>query len=139
MLLNLHLNCGIILVYLNELEKYEMCKIISSETVIGNFIIEAVEKEDFKIEISKLFEFDTKLSQILTKLDYYTNLNTLKIVEFAENYPFFVKSVDDGYLNIVNEAKDNKVLTNKLERYFRFGMPKSVIDQMQNTSKALLE
>lgn len=116
-----------------------MCKMISSETVIGNFIIEAVEKEDFKIEISKLFEFDTKLSQILTKLDYYTNLNTLKIVEFAENYPFFVKSVDDGYLNIVNEAKDNKVLTNKLERYFRFGMPKSVIDQMQNTSKALLE
>lgn len=116
-----------------------MCKIISSESVIGNFIIEAVAKEDFQIKISKLFEFETALSQMLTKLDYYTNLNTLKIVEFAESYPFFVKSIDEGYLNIVNETKDNKVLTNKLERYFRLGMPRVVINQMQDTSKAFLE
>lgn len=42
-----------------------MCKFISSDSIIGNFVIESLEKNNYKIEFEKLYDFDEQLSRSL--------------------------------------------------------------------------
>ena len=90
-----------------------MCKMISSESIIGNFLLAALEKGDDRINVDKL-------------------------LDFAEDYPFFVKSVNE--INVcMTDSYDQYVLSNKLSRYFKMGLPKVVINEMQTVSQKVLE
>ena len=115
-----------------------MCTLISSEGVIGNFLIEAVKKNDYKIEIKKLYAYDKELSKQLKMHDYYTRFTPEKILAFQENYPFFVTSVDKGFLNIVKRENDEKQYVTLLTRYFRLGLPKFVVEEMEKSSNIVL-
>lgn len=115
-----------------------MCKMISSESIIGNFLLAAVEKGDDQINIEKLFKFESLLGSHLNRLNYFTCLNYMNILDFAEDYPFFIKSVNE--INVcMTDAYDQCVLSNKLNRYFKMGLPKVVINEMQTVSKNVLE
>ncbi len=115
-----------------------MCKIISSDIVIGNFVIEAVEKDDFEIELKKIYDFDTKLSKELIKHDYYTKFDPINVIEFQENYPFFIKSINES-LVCVDDSNKKDYLMNMLIRYFRIGIPKIVAQEMKTISQTILE
>lgn len=114
-----------------------MCTLISSEVVIGNFLIEAIEKNDYIIEIEKLYAYDKELSKQLKIHDYYTKFTPDKILAFQDNYPFFVTSVDNDFLNIVKRENEKQFVT-LLTRFFRLGLPKLVVEEMKKSSKAVL-
>ncbi len=114
-----------------------MCTLISSEVIIGNFLIEAVEKNDYKIEIQKLYAYDKELSKQLKSHNYYTKFTPDKILAFQDNYPFFVTSVDNDFLNIVKRDNEKQFVT-LLTRFFRLGLPRLVVEEMKKTSKAVL-
>ena len=115
-----------------------MCKMISSESIIGNFLLAAVEKGDDRINVDKLFMFESLLGSNLNHLNYFTCLNYMNILDFAEDYPFFVKSVNE--INVcMTDSYDQYVLSNKLSRYFKMGLPKVVINEMQTVSQKVLE
>lgn len=115
-----------------------MCKIISGESIIGNFLLAAVEIGVFQVKIEKLFEFETLLSTYLDKLNYFTCLSYMNILDFAEDYPFFIKSVSENSVHLT-DSFGRDVLSNKLSRYFKMGLPKTVINEMQTASKNVLE
>lgn len=111
-----------------------MCKIISSDAIIGNFILELVEKNNFCISIDKMIHWDEKLSENLKKHNYYTKFDFHSILDFQDNYPFFIESVESNCIKIFNKL--NKItLMNQLARYFRIGMPKLVVDEIISTLK----
>ena len=116
-----------------------MCKFISSDSVIGNFVIESLEKNDFTIELKKLYDFDTLLSEKLITQDYYTKFDSGRIIDFKENYPFLVESLENDCLHIVKDIENREVFNSMLVRYFRLGMPKFVITQMKVVSQTILE
>lgn len=115
-----------------------MCKIISSDSIIGNFVIEALEKDDFKIDLEKLYDFDEQLSANLEKHNYYTKFDLIEVIDFSENYPFLIESLDNDCFHIVKNIGDKARFQSMLLRYFRFGMPKIVIDEMKSISQAIL-
>ena len=97
-----------------------MCKMISSESIIGNFLLAALENGDDLISIEKLFK-----------------LNYMNILDFAEDYPFFIKSVNE--INVyLTDSCDQCALSSKLNRYFKMGLPKVVIREMQVVSRNIL-
>lgn len=115
-----------------------MCKIISSESIIGNFLLASVELGNYQVNIDNLFAFEKLLDSNLKQLNYFTCLNYMNILDFAEDYPFFVKSVNESCVHLTDSFEQN-VLSNKLNRYFKMGLPKIVIDEMQTVSKNVLE
>ena len=115
-----------------------MCKIISSESIIGNFLLAALEMGNDKVNIEKLFMFESLLSSNLNRLNYFTCLNYINILDFAEDYPFFIKSVNEDNVSLT-DSYEPYVLSNKLKRYFKMGLPKVVINEMQTASKNVLE
>lgn len=116
-----------------------MCKIISSDAVIGNFILESVERNNFSISIEKMISYDEELSQKLRAYDYFTRFDFDEIIDFRDNYPFFVKSVESNYIKILDETEDTRKLINQLKRHFRVGMPTLVINEMISVSKSIFD
>lgn len=115
-----------------------MCKFISSDSIIGNFLIEAIEKDDFQIELKKLYDFDQQLSKKLEKHNYYTNFDLLRVSDFHENYPFIIESLDNEYFHIYKDVSNKDDFRSMLVRYFRLGMPKIVISEMKSISQTIL-
>ena len=115
-----------------------MCKTISSEAIIGNFMIEMVEKNNFEMQIDNLIVFEKKLSKQLKKHEYFTKFDFIQILDFKENFPFFVDNIDENFLIIKQNDQDSIKLTTQLSRYFRLGMPKLVIDEIKNISREIL-
>lgn len=85
-----------------------MCKMISSESIIGNFLLAALEKGDDRINVDKLFMFESLLGSNLNHLNYFTCLNYMNILDFAEDYPFFVKSVNEINVCMTDVARHAK-------------------------------
>ena len=114
-----------------------MCKIISSEAVIGNFILESLERNYFTVSIKKIVEYDNILSQKLESYDYFTKFDFDEILNFKYNYPFFVKSIEPDYINFFDEVEDRMRMINQLKRHFRIGMPTLVVNEMISTSESI--
>ena len=115
-----------------------MCKVISSESVIGNFMIESVKREGFEIDVEQLITFDKALSAGLKAHNYYTGFDFKKITDFQNSYPFFASIDDDSSKLTVCQTMDVESLKTKLVRYFRIGMPKLVVEEMKSASKTVL-
>lgn len=114
-----------------------MCKFISSDSIIGNFVIESLEKNNYKIEFEKLYDFDEQLSKNLEAHNYYTNFDLVEVFDFKEQYPFLIESLENECLNIVQDI-ERKSFQASLIRYFRLGMPKIVINEMKSISQMIL-
>lgn len=114
-----------------------MCKFISSDSIIGNFVIESLERNNYKIEFEKLYNFDEQLSRNLKAYDYYTKFDLVKVFDFKEQYPFLIESLENECFNIVNNVEVESFQAT-LIRYFRLGMPKIVIDEMKSISQMIL-
>ena len=115
-----------------------MWKSISSDAIIGNFIIESIEKNDFSVELKKLDAFDTELSGRLAQHNYYTNFNIKDVSFFRDQYPFLIESYNDEGFRIAKKNWTQEELRDMLLRYFRYGMPKVVINEMKQTLQTVL-
>lgn len=115
-----------------------MCQIISSEAVIGNLILESVERNLFSIPIDKIINYDELLSQNLEENEYYTRFDFDEILDFIDNFPFFVYPIESEFLSI-HKVANNTTLINQLTRYFRIGMPTPLIKVMKSVSRSILE
>ncbi len=116
-----------------------MCKIISSEVVIGNFLLEAVERNTFDVSIEDMVIYDEKLSEQLKEHNYFTRFNFEEILDFKDNYPFFVQGIQSNYIRIMNEMDNKTKLKEQLGRYFRMGMPTLVVNEMISASKSIFD
>lgn len=104
---------------------------ISSDIVIGNFLIEMVKRDIYQFEIQKLYDFDNQLSARLKKHNYYTKFIPLSVFEFIHDYPFFVKSFENNMFVIASKVECDDRFKCLLERYFRLGVPSVVINEMR--------
>lgn len=110
-----------------------MCKTITSEIIIGNFIIDSIKnKKEVKsnvLEISNLINFEKRLSDALTE-DYCSEFTLSDLFLFQQNYPFLLEKIDDDNLYIIDTVKNDDVLK-QLNRYFRIGVPSKIIQKME--------
>ena len=115
-----------------------MCKFISSDTIIGNFVIESIEKNDFSVELQKLYSFDKELSGRLAQHNYYTNFNVKDVSCFRDQYPYLIESSSGDGFRIAQKIGSQDEFRRMLIRYFRYGMPKVVINEMKQTLQIIL-
>lgn len=115
-----------------------MCKFISNDSIIGNFVIAAVEKDCYKVEMQKLYDFDDLLSNKFEIYDYYSNFDLIRIMDFVESYPSFVESVDEQYFYISMHRKDKSRFLEILVRHFRFGIEEEVVKEMKSVLSNIL-
>ena len=79
-----------------------MCKMISSESIIGNFLLAALEKGDDRINVDKLFMFESLLGSNLNHLNYFTCLNYMNILDFVHRlYKKRIVLCEIQYIHIV--------------------------------------
>ncbi len=115
-----------------------MCKIIDSELVIGNILIELLEKDIKTIEFEKIIKFEEKLSKKLNKLDYYTTFSIQELSKFEENYSFFITLCHESLVFNPKLFEEKKNGVNRLSRYFRYGIPTVITEQIEHISNEVL-
>lgn len=108
-----------------------MAKVIDSDIILGNLIIEAVENGCFNLSVAKIFNCVDLLSQRLKSQGYYASISLEEMLNFAVDYPFFVKFVDSSSV-IVQKPDDIQDFLAKLKRYFRIGNPTCVISAVKD-------
>ena len=108
-----------------------MCKLVNSDSVIGNYVIESIKKDIFEIQKQNILSFDEALSRTLKSLDYYTNVDADEFINFENNYSFLFDSFSQDSFKLNEKNKDS--LLELLRRYFRFGMTTTVINAMRDT------
>lgn len=115
-----------------------MCKILSSEVVIGNFILDSLNQGKINIDLKDLIDFDSKLSTLLIAKNYFTHFNINSVFDFQINYPFLIDAIQENSLclkSIDNNIEQIKIL---LTRYFRMGLPNTVILDMKKAYEEVL-
>lgn len=114
-------------------------KYISSDIIIGNYLIEAIEKFKHEIFIDDLIIFDRMISEKLNE-EYCTIFSLDGINNFEDTYPFFIKLVKNNriHIKLSNNSSDKSEFMDLLNRYFRVGLPKDVLDKMVSASKVIL-
>ena len=115
-----------------------MCKIISSDVVIGNFLLEAIERDTFNVLIEDMVIYDEDLSWKLNKYNYFTRFDYEKVLDFTENYPFFAQIIESNYIRIMNKMNNKDKLREQLGRYFRIGIPTLVVNEIRSVSDSVL-
>ncbi len=108
-----------------------MCKIISSDLVIGNIIYESVKKDHYEIPMSTISSFDDQLSEAIKEYNCFTNFTLDNIRDFQMNYPF-IATISNNALSI-NKNEEKTCLIETLRNYFRAGIPTSVVNAIQKT------
>ena len=116
-----------------------MCKIISSDAVIGNFILESLERKYLSSSINKIVEYDKALSQKLESYNYFTKFDFDEVLNFNYNYPFFIKSIETDHIEFLDKSDDISSVINQLKRYFRIGMPTIVVNEMISASDIIFK
>lgn len=100
---------------------------VEPEIIIGNYIIELLNKSVRKFNKNELQKIDDELSSSLSKIGYYYKPLIFHINEFAEMYSMFVELKDNDVI-IKDYAIENVSLVN---RYFRLGCPKELINEIK--------
>lgn len=114
-----------------------MCKLISSDVVIGNLIIEAVKREYNQISFEEIYRFDKLISDALKGKDYVTQFSGSSLSEFFDNYPFFVSLINDECMQFLNLESNRDSVMKRLIRHFRIGLPNTVIAELTTASKVM--
>ena len=112
-----------------------MCKKINAELVIGNILIEAIERKQILLTIEQIIEFETKFDELLKKDDAFTDFNLSEISLFTQNYPFFLEIKDSESVEIQTSNDQIDIFTNRLKRYFRIGLPNNIVNDVKQTSE----
>jgi hypothetical protein len=114
-----------------------MCKSISCDLVIGHLIIEAVERDYDQISFDKIYKFDELISDALRKKEYVTRFSSSSLSDFQDNYPFFISSIGNECIKLVNFESNKESIMNRLIRHFRIGVPNTVITELTTVSNAI--
>lgn len=114
-------------------------KYISSDIIIGNYLIEAIEKFKHEIFIDDLIIFDRMISEKLNE-EYCTIFSLDGINNFEDTYPFFIVLGKNGKI-IIKIDYNNKFQENELKEclnsYFRIGLPTDIVNVMKLASESI--
>ena len=113
-----------------------MSKSISCDVVIGNLMIEAIEKDHTEISFDKLFQFDERVNFEL-KEKYLTKFSINSVKRFESDYPFFVVETSNNCIRIVDYKANRAALLDRLKRYFRIGLPSVVVNEFISVSEEI--
>lgn len=113
-----------------------MCNLISNRLVIGNYLIESIEKNKYTFTLDEFDRFEKELTIKLNRIDYYSTFDEEGIFDFIEDYPSFLK-FDSDTLTISNEMDKERFLK-LLKRYFRVGISKSISSAISETSRVAI-
>lgn len=116
-----------------------MYKRLSSEAIIGNFILSSVEKDKINISIEEIMCYDEELSLKLKEYNYLSRFDFDEIIKFKYNYPFFIEDIFDDHIKVFYDNRNKNEFINELIRYFRFGMPTIVVNEMISVSQSVLD
>jgi hypothetical protein len=122
-----------------------MCRRIAPEFVIGNVFIEALKANRYSIKVEKIIEFDDRLSEIfLKRIDSYSKVDFVDVYSTAETYSCFFKISNDEVSLImrdkdshayIDDIEEKEVLSKRLSKYFRVGLPLDIIKAFKETSE----
>ncbi|MCL2135762.1 MAG: hypothetical protein FWH37_09525 [Candidatus Bathyarchaeota archaeon] len=110
-----------------------MCKIISSDVIIGHCVLEAVKRGVTQVSFKQLIAFDEQIGAPLKEMDYFAKFSLYRVFEFEDKYPFFVSSISDDAL-IIDHGSNRAHTIERLKKYFRMGLPNVVIDTFTSAS-----
>ena len=108
--------------------------VVKTEVIIGNYIIELIEKGIFQFTIEDLHKLDNVLSLRVAKMDYHYKPLVFHIYDFLEKYPSFVTSKDDTVYIKKEAVKDKELVI----RYFRIGCPKNLVAEIIKVTKEVI-
>ena len=101
-----------------------MGKILKSDLIIGNFIINQVKNNRYDFIVSDIAKYNNILFDKLKKLDIYTNFSVRDIVDFQKRHFWFFD--DDGNLEFNIEL-------DQLIKYFQTGVLKTIVEVMEES------
>ena len=107
-----------------------MCKKLMSDYIVGNILIEAIDRQKYCVRIEDVFKIDDELSKLLIVEDTYSDVDVNDICLFAENYPYF-SHIEDDHICIKD---NNNKLKIRLLKYFRVGLPLNIVEQISSAS-----
>ena len=107
-------------------------KKVSAEVVIGNLIIEAIQRGKREVTSDQFIDFDNSLSAIIKHKGMMTDFTPLQIYEFELNYPYFVEVVNDS-LKLAEIDKGRWI------QCFRAGLPISLIKDIKQSATIVFD
>jgi len=118
-----------------------MCKVVNGDILIGNFLIEALNKGRIEVSYKDIMEFDRKLITTLEQDNYATRFSVNSIDNFENSYPFFVMPGENRSFRFVpfDEAELGKQnFLERLKRNFQMGLPNTLIEKLTSTADNVL-
>ena len=106
--------------------------LVNTDVIIGNYIIELVEKGRRRFSFAELKEFDDVLSLRVAKLEYHFKPLLFHVEDFADTYREFVRQDRDGFF--IPKDVDKPLLI----RHFRIGCPADLLNEIKNVVNELL-
>ena len=105
--------------------------VLSSELVIGNFLIEAVSHEYQEVHFSKILEFEDTLNKKLQEEKRNCYADVL-FKDVAETIGIFGRYFNEknGVIHIKVDGHERESLLNRLIIFFRRGLPSWLTDML---------
>ena len=99
-----------------------MGKIIKSDLVIGNFIINNIMYNKYEFKIPDILKYYDELFPELAKLNYFAQFSINDIEDFQKRYSWFF----DNNGNIKNNINMKELIN-----YFQKGVPIDIVQKFQ--------
>ncbi len=114
-----------------------MCRRISAEYIIGNVLIEALERKKSFVDFDVIIKVDDFLyKELLEKYDTFSKVDFEDIYSTVDNYPYFFKAKGNRLeLAVSQDEGELEGLKERLLRYFRIGLPKCVVEAIHKSSE----
>lgn len=106
-----------------------MCQRVDAEVIIGNVLITAVERQQFEISLDYFTDFDKEVTILLKKRKTITSFSTFELLEFENNYPYFIDDFSNDTIKLKSYESD-KDFRNRLVNNFRAGLPSYLVEDM---------
>lgn len=104
--------------------------------LIGNFLLEAVERKVFQFEIKKLYIFSKVLTMNLQDTIYYTKFVPADVLDFLERFPEFLHA-SGSHVMIPND--DVRKIKRQLTKQFRSSLQQELVQIMHKSAVSVLE
>ncbi len=113
-----------------------MAKIVSSNAILGNLILNCAVHNKCSISLNEIFVYRSALDKQANAGKYFITFNFADIEDFANEYCFFVNMDADGNLHLKN--KPDQGLIRRLKRYFEMGLPSDLVVRFEVAAKKIV-
>lgn len=116
-----------------------MCNKISSDIVLGNFFIEAFEKEIDAVDLNLIIKFEELLNNKLDEdgLNCYAYILVDEIYNLVNTYSSFLE-INQGVITLNIARTERETIIDKLIYFFREGLPSFVKNIFSTISNEVL-